>query len=244
MKIKLFKSIPIICFLFLFCPEDMSGVEDSVITPAKAEIQPIIDGNLNDPVWQNATGLKKDFITFWPVFGNPMPQKTHVWAAYDKDNLYFAFHCFDEEANQIKTSVCSRDRMWGDDWVGLGLDSIGNMQRLHEFAVNPDGIQGDQLTVASVEGSDQSVDWVWYSGARKVDDGYTVEIKIPLKSLRFRSGKNVSMRVIFMRRIPRINLEGSFPAIPIGQGRISSSGEIVYDEIFSRRRIEIIPHVH
>ena len=233
----------LICLLFLFGSWNVFGEENSIIIPFKVKTSPVIDGNLNDTVWQNATGLKKDFITFWPAFGDPMPQKTHVWAAYDDDNLYFAFYSFDEEPGKIKTSICSRDNMWGDDWVGLGLDSIGNMQRLHELAVNPNGIQGDQLTVASGVQSDQSVDWVWYSGAQRVENGYTVEIKIPLKSLRFRSGKNVMMRVIFLRNIPRYNLQGSFPPIPVGQSNISSSGKIVYDELFSKRKMEIIPSV-
>ncbi|UCH11564.1 MAG: hypothetical protein JSU61_06655, partial [Fidelibacterota bacterium] len=161
----------------------------------------------------------------------------------DPDNLYFAFRCFDSDPDLIKTSVCRRDQMWGDDWIGVALDAIGNRQGLYELFVNPDGVQGDRLRLASTDSWDSSVDWVWYSGARVLEDGYTVEIRIPLKSIRYTSGTDIEMGILFYRKINRLGLEGSFPEIPIGQGRLNSTQVIGYDQLNKQHKAEILPSV-
>ena len=94
------------------------GMNDSTILhPVKAGISPVIDGNLNDPIWQTSPILGENFITYWPSNGDTLPQKNQVWMAYDADNLYFAFYCHDTNPQGIKTSVCHRDRIWDDDWI-------------------------------------------------------------------------------------------------------------------------------
>ena len=214
-----------------------------ILKPAKVEQEPILDGVLDDNAWKTAPILDQDFISYWTVSGEILPQKTHVWAAYDADNLYFAFYCFDSSPELIKTSVSSRDRIWEDDWVGLGLDATANNQGLYELFVNPNGIQGDRLHLASTESWDESVDWVWFCGAKMVQDGYIVEMKIPLRSLRFQSGENVEMNIIFYRKINRLNLEGSWPDVPAGQGFTSSTHKIIYGKLSKQRKVEILPSI-
>lgn len=214
-----------------------------VLRPNKVEHAPILDGILNDAAWGTDPTIEQDFISYWTIHGTVLPQKTSVWAVYDPDNLYFAFYCYDTDPQQIKTSVCSRDRMWEDDWVGLGLDAIGNRQGLYELFVNPNGIQGDRIRLASTGSYDTSVDWVWHCGAQLGEDGYTVEIQIPLKSLRFQSGENVEMGILFFRKINRFGLEGSWPVVPTGQGFLNCTQKIVYDYLYRQKKIEILPSV-
>ena len=84
---------------------------------------PVIDGVLNDDVWQGVQPLQtSDWRSYNPLHGDAIPQQTTVWAAYDSDNLYFAFKCDDPDPSGIKTSVTRRDNIWADDWVGLSLD--------------------------------------------------------------------------------------------------------------------------
>ena len=149
-----------------------------------------IDGILNEKIW----GLKpisKEFITFFPVFGDILDQKTKIWMAYDKNKLYFAFKCFDNESNKIKTSISKRDTIaLRDDSIGVIIDVMGNRQASYEFYVNPDGIQEDGLTSAVNGWSyDNAPDFVWESAGKIVADGYQVELSIPLESIRFKSGK-------------------------------------------------------
>jgi hypothetical protein len=94
---------------------------ESIITPEK----PKIDGQLDDKAWKNPP-LKKDFITFHPIYGEKLPCETRVWVANDNENLYFAFHCLDPEPTKIKTSLTKRDNMFNDDYVGVAVDPEGN----------------------------------------------------------------------------------------------------------------------
>jgi hypothetical protein len=160
--------------------------------------KPKVDGVLDDAVWQTPPLPLGDWLTYDPVYGQHIVQSTQVWAAYDQTGVYFAFRCIDPEPDKIKTAISRRDTIFNDDWIGLSLDSLGNHQSSYELFVNADGIQADQLN-SSTAGEDLSPDWVWESAAKKTRDGYTVEMKIPFKSIRFVSGAEVRMAVLFMR---------------------------------------------
>jgi hypothetical protein len=143
---------------------------------------PKIDGYLDDPVWQDAptiTGLK----TWMSDFGHDMAEKTIVYMAYDRENLYFAFRCYDRTPDKIKAAISSRDAIRPDDWVCINLDSFNDQQALYAFYINPLGIQSDSTYAGGKE--DQSTDLVWYSAGRIDEEGYIVEVHIPLKSIRF-----------------------------------------------------------
>src|SRR3989338_11172089 len=145
-------------------------VEAQTLRPYRTSAPPIIDGSLDDPVWKSApmvTGLK----TFAPDFDKDQEQKTEVLMAYDAENLYFAYRCFDDR-DKIKTSMAARDNMRSDDWVCLNLDTFGDAQGLTALYINPFGIQQDSPFAGGRE--DFSVDFVWYSGGRLTPDGYDV----------------------------------------------------------------------
>jgi hypothetical protein len=211
-----------------------------VLKPVAAKVPPQIDGLLDDEAWKAGPLVDDIFITYNPLDGDVLPQKTQVWMAYDPDNLYFAFYCFDTEAAKIKTSVTRRDNLWNDDWVGLGLDANGNRQSLYELFVNPSGMQGDLFNTPA-SGENGAPDWVWYSSGQVVDDGYIVEIKLPLKSIRFKSGKDVGLNVLFWRRISRLGMSGAWPAIDPGQGIINSTTKVVYGKLDHQLKLEFLP---
>jgi len=175
--------------------------DPGILNPPFAGSSPKIDGNLDDEIWQNPP-LRENFITYNPAYGEVLPQKTEVWMAYDKKNLYFAFKCYDTEPEKIKTSITRRDNMFSDDWVGLSLDALGIKQAAYDLFCNPNGIQGDILNSA-VSGEDVSPDFVWESAGQLTNEGYQVEMSIPLRSIRFKSGQEVRMGVLFWRRISR-----------------------------------------
>ena len=87
-----------------------SGQTRDVISPQKVTQQPLIDGILDEEVWRSGKGIT-GFMTFIPDYGREMPFKTTVWAAYDEENLYYAFRCDDPEPSRIKVSVDSRDKI-------------------------------------------------------------------------------------------------------------------------------------
>jgi hypothetical protein len=93
-----------------------------------------------------------------------------IYCAYDQENLYFAFRCFDSEPNKIKASISGRDTIKVDDWICINLDSFDDQQSLYALYVNPLGIQGDSRFEGGQE--DSTVDVVWYSAGKINADGY------------------------------------------------------------------------
>jgi len=210
--------------------------------PLRVQVKLKIDGILDEEIWQTPP-LKKDFISFSPVFGEKLPYETLVWMAYDSKNLYFAFRCYDQEPQQIKTSITSRDNMWGDDWVGLTLDSLGTSQTTYGFIVNPNGIQGDVLESTSTGTDDISPDFVWESAGKITPDGYDIEICIPLRTVRFNSGKEVKMGVLFRRKITRLGIRASWPEMKAGQGVFNALYPMIYENLKGPLNIEILPSI-
>jgi hypothetical protein len=159
--------------------------------------------------------------------------------AYDDQNLYFAFYCKDTQPDQIKTSLTKHDGIFEDDWVGLSIDTVGGKKYGYEFFVNPSGAQADIFRTGDME--DSSTDWVWYSAGKVVSDGYIVEIRQPLKSIRFASGKDVRMGVIFWRRISRLGMSGSWPRLVPGQSMGGSQAEVRIAELARPLVLEALP---
>lgn len=218
-----------------------AGEKDDTLYPPAAVSKPKIDGNLDDETWQTPP-LIHDFITYEPVFGDTLPYETQVRMTYDSNNLYFAFKCSDSDPQKIKTSLTGRDKMWGDDWVGLTLDSTGNKQSTYGFCVNPNGIQGDLLESTS-NPPDLAPDFVWESAGKLTSTGYQVEICIPLKSIRFESGKKVDMGIMFRRKVSRLGVKASWPEQKPGEGVFNRLMPVRLNELKKLLKLEILPSI-
>ncbi|MCX6569077.1 MAG: carbohydrate binding family 9 domain-containing protein, partial [Candidatus Aminicenantes bacterium] len=143
--------------------------QETVPALAKTATPPVIDGILDDAAW--ATALKYDgFKTFKPDYGKDASQKTVAYIAYDAENFYFAFRCYDSEPSKVKAAVSKRDNVFQDDIVFINLDTFNDNQSAFVFMLNPLGIQGDGML--TVNGNiEVSFDAVWYSKGRIDDQG-------------------------------------------------------------------------
>ena len=129
------------------------------------------------------------WMSYNPVRGDKMPEifRTEVRITYDDRNIYFAFHCFDNEPDKIRTNVSRRDSAFSDDWIAMSLDSAGTGQTAYHLFSNPSGSQMDAINT-SASGEQFDADMVWYSVANTTSDGYVVEVQVPLQTLRFTGG--------------------------------------------------------
>lgn len=211
---------------------------DFAVRPYKTETAPRIDGILDDPAWQYSV-IDTLFISYNPAYGDTLPMRTKIHMTYDSENLYYAFECFDTEPDKIKTSISQRDRIFSDDWIGFSLDALGNKQATYDFFVNPNGIQGDILSTANSE--DSAPDWVWESAGQLVESGYQVEVRIPLKSIRYVSGKRSLMGILFWRKISRLGMSGAFPRIEPGQSSLAKNLPVLYENLAHPKNAEILP---
>lgn len=224
--------------LVLFASVSLYG-EDTLTVP-KTENPPVIDGEINETEWVDA--LKFDnFKTISPDYGKEPSQKTVAYMTYDSENFYFAIRGFDTEPKKIKSSVSSRDGMFQDDYIAIMLDTFGTMQEAFGFFLNPLGIQGDGMINADGN-AEASFDMVWYSEGQVDEEGFSVECRIPLQSIRFPGGKTIPMRVSFFRKITRSSETISSPPMFADKGSLlKQSQAISVSDLKYKRLFEFIP---
>ena len=225
---------------FLFSSRALFGLETRDLKPVPKP--PVIDGKLDPGEWDEALKMT-NFKTFQPDYGKDPSQKTEGYFLYDAENFYFAFRCFDTEPAKIKASINKRDNMFSDDFVGIVIDTYNTMQSGYGFLVNPLGIQGDGMM--SVNGNLQGdQDFIWYSKGQIDDQGYTVEYRIPLQSIRFPSGKTITMRLGFFRQFVRTSEVASAPPLSPEKGSIIAQTQpISVTGLKFKRVVEILPAV-
>ena len=242
-------SVTIIVFMIIFTqalPAENTKSKDTdrsdPVVIFRTESPPVIDGELNDPVWRMATRFD-DFFTFKPDYGKPTSEKTIVLMTYDRKNIYFAFDCRDSEPTKIKAAMSKRDGIDMDDWVGVVLDTFGDQQGGYLFQVNPLGVQLDGMLNADGNG-DASFDTVWQSKGHITSHGYSVEVSIPFKSLRYPYKKKITMGLLGSRYIGRKSEQTSFPEFdPEGGAIMTQSQMIELRDIKFERPVEFIPAV-
>jgi hypothetical protein len=212
------------------------------LTPYRTVNPPVLDGILDDAVWKQAPS-ETGFKTWTPDFGKDMRERTVVYYAYDRENLYFAYRCYDSEPSKVKASVAARDTILTDDWICLNLDTFNDQQSLYALYVNPLGIQADSKFEAGQE--DLKVDVVWYSAGRIDAEGYTIEVRIPFKSIRYRQREPVEMGIVFERRISRLSEGGTYPPLDAAQGPnfLTQTRALHFTDIRHYTLLELLPAV-
>jgi hypothetical protein len=206
---------------------------------------PKVDGVLDDDAWKQVPPLPADgWVSYNPVRGDKMPDayRTEARVAFDDRNIYFAFHCFDNEPDKIRTNVSRRDSAFNDDWIAISLDSAGTGQTAYHLFSNPSGSQMDAINT-SASGEQFDADVVWYSVAKTTTDGYVVEIQIPLQTLRFKGGDQVRMGLVFFRKVSRIGVSYAWPEMLPGQWVFDRPAHITFKDLKPRRLMEILPSV-
>src|ERR1700752_1478138 len=203
--------------------------------------QPVIDGKLDDEVWKTAVVLK-DFYQIQPG-DNLIPEnRTEVMLGYDARFLYLAFHCYDDPA-KVRANIPKRDNIWDDDYVGILFDPFNDQRRAYEFDFNPLGIQADGIWTEG-QGEDFSLDLVMESKGMVTTDGYTIEVAIPFKSLRYVAGKDKSWGIHFWRRTKRLNnsLDMWIPMDRDKNSWLAQAGHITgLEGLSTERTLELIP---
>lgn len=226
--------------MLLFAVSPLYGADP--LRPLRTSVPPIIDGLLDDAVWREAPSVT-GFKTWYPDFGKTMADETTAYFAFDAENLYFAFRALDREPAKVKASMASRDTIRADDWICVNLDSFNDQQALYAFYVNPLGIQMDSRYAAGRE--DLGFDAVWYSAGRIDDRGYTIEVRIPFKSIRYGGRNPVTMGVVFERFVSRRNEDGTWPALDpkAGMNFLIQMAPIEYRDIRHYTLLEVLPDV-
>lgn len=174
------------------------------ITIPKVGTPVTIDGKPDEDLWKQAA-VFKDFYQTYPGDNTAPSKPTEVYVMYDEKNLYVAFKCFDER-DKIRATVAKRDEVFGEDNVRMWIDTYNDQRRAYVLGFNPLGIQQDGIYTEG-RGADFSVDIVMESKGVIEEWGWSVEVKIPFKSLRYSAGKGKLWGFNVARNIDRFNDE-------------------------------------
>ena len=215
--------------------------KDATVQIPHLETPPVIDGQLNDAVWKSAA-VFGDFLQTSPGDNVKPTHPTEVLMGYDEKNLYIAFNC-KQDRDKIRATVARRDNIFNDDYVLVHLDTFNDQRQAYLLFFSPLGIQADG-TFTEGRGEDYSLDIVMESKGVLTEDGFTIEIAIPFKSLRYEAGKNKQWGLHINRRVKYNNNEYNswMPTNRSISGWLNQAGRITgLEGIETTRQLEINP---
>jgi Domain of unknown function (DUF5916)/Carbohydrate family 9 binding domain-like len=188
-----------------------------------------VDGMLDDRVWRRARPVT-GFVQAEPHGGSRATQRTQVWVAFDRRTLYIAAYCHDTDVSGEVVNDISRDFVASDqDAFAVILDTFGDRRNGYEFITNPEGAKYDAQIANEGRETNQSWDAVWRVRAHRGHGGWTVEMAIPFRSIRFAEGRNQVWGINFERRLRRNNEVDYWSPVPRAYdlSRVSLAGDLV-----------------
>ena len=203
---------------------------------------PVIDGRLDDPIWQTAQ-VAADFVQLEPDPGAPATERTEARVAFDDRAIYVAMRMYDSDPAAIRAEFVRRDEgSETSDWARVMIDSYHDRRTAFQFATTPRGARVDILHLADTQ-IDTNWDAVWEVATSVDDEGWTAEFRIPLSQLRFSGGAG-SWGINFNREIARRSEVSYWAPIPPNAGRlVSLFGRLEgMEAVRSPRRLEVLPY--
>ena len=162
-----------------------------------------IDAQLNEPQWKNANKVLINNVTR-PYDNTPSPIHTEALLMEDGKQLYIAFIAEDPNPSQIRGFLRDRDKSWGDDIVGVKLDTYNDQRTAYRFLVNPLGSQIDGIENEVTQRESDAWDGIWDSAGTINDNGYIVEMALPLRMLNFTEKESIQdWGIELLRMYPR-----------------------------------------
>jgi hypothetical protein len=187
-----------------------------------------VDGALDEEVWTRAE-VAKDFVQQEPLAGQPATDQTEVRLAYDADNIYLGVHCYIDPARILTTTLVRDYDFTQTDTFAFVLDPFNDDRSGLSFSITPDGALRDVQSMN--DGANNNADWdaVWDARTVRTTNGWTAEIVVPFKSLRFPVGSGRTWGINFTRRVRHKNEVSYWSALPMPHTiqRVSGAGDLV-----------------
>lgn len=181
------------------------GTRDTLMIP-RLEGSIELDGRIEEPPWSGARALT--LVQHQPVFGATPTERTDVLVGYTDQYIYLACRCYDRQspaAPSFKRDFYSND----SDYFSLVLDTFNDHENAVAFETTPTGLRADQAIAHDAEGdSPNDNDWntVWEVEVTGDEEGWFVEMRVPVSSLRFQTERSrVVMGLIVTRYRARNN---------------------------------------
>ena len=184
--------------------DERGGVTIRAIKIAEAIV---LDGRLDDRLYTDTPPVS-DFVQQEPREGQAATEKTEVWIGYDSQALYVGARLWESDPSRRVTSDMRRDanNLYNNDHFSLLIDTFYDRRNGFSFTANAQGGISD-YQITNAEGD---INWntIWESKSADFDGGWTVEFRIPFRSIRFKEGGN--LWGVQFRRMVRWKTEISF----------------------------------
>jgi hypothetical protein len=222
---------------------------------------PVLDGNvLEDPTWTDAPVLT-GFRQTKPNEGQPASERTEVRIVYDDEAVYIGAVCFDRLPDRIIVSESRRDSPLDDtDSFQVILDTFYDRRNGFVFGTNPSALEYDAQVLNEGEGSGRmrsrlirgsptgfNLNWDadWQVRTHTGDFGWSAELAIPFRTLRYAEGGVQTWGINFQRNIRRRNETAYWAPLErqFNLYRLRSAGTLRGLEAPSQRNLKIAPYV-
>lgn len=179
-----------------------------------------IDGNLDESIYREIAPIT-DFIQQIPIEGAPASERTEAWVFYDDDNIYISARNYESVpesewvANEMRRDTF---QLRTNDSITVLLDTYKDRRNGVAFLVTPIGGFSDYAVSNEGDGGrGVNFDWnvVWDSRVGRFDGGWTVEMRIPFRSLRYEPGEEQTWGIQFRRIVRRLNEASYLTELPI-----------------------------
>lgn len=186
-----------------------------------------IDGKLDEAIYRQLAPLDT-FIQQIPDAGKPASERTEAWIYYDDNNIYVGARVYESVpesewiANEMRRDTL---QLRTNDSFSVMLDTYLDRRNGSAFLVTPIGGFSDfAITNEGDGGRGVNFDWniVWNSRAGRFDGGWTVEMQIPFRSLRYEPGQAQTWGLQLRRIIRRRNEASYLTEVPIAAARGNS----------------------
>jgi hypothetical protein len=186
-----------------------------------------IDGELDEPFYTDTAPIS-DFVQNLPNEGEAPTERTEAWIGFDDANVYVSARVWDSApesawvANEMRRDSPSIE---ANDQFGVFLDTYYDRRNSVGFFVNPLGGFSDQQITNE---NDLNNDWNPITQIRtgRFDGGWTVEMAIPFRSLRYRAGRDQVWGIQMRRYVVRKNEWSHLTDLPLSVVRNGAQAAI------------------
>jgi len=241
-----FRILPAIIILVYYSA--VAGDSPRTVRAVRTDVPPHIDGLLNDEVWKKELQAA-GFTQRDPNEGQPASERTEISVLYDADALYFGCMFYDSEPDKIVARLTRRDNEIESDRGSIRIDSYHDHQTAYEFTFNAAGVKVDILQFDDADREDESWDVVWDLETRILPNGWSAELRIPFRVLRYQIDQADTGEVVwginFFRHISRKNEDVRWVFTPKDEsGFVSRFGHLAgLQNLPVPRQLEILPFV-
>jgi hypothetical protein len=176
-----------------------------------------VDGRLDDEPYTSIEPIS-DFLQQEPQEGQPTTERTDVWVMFDENNFYVSAKCWDSHPEREVVTELRRDNnnIFQNESFTVVVDPFHDLRNGFMFQTNAIGGVRDQAIVDNV--NDISWNTIWDVRTARYDWGWSVEIRVPFKSLRYPGAGPQVWGINFRRVIKWKNEFAYLTAIPASFG--------------------------